>query len=187
MRKLILLPAFTLLGASPALAAEGPFFSLRNTDFVVLISFLIFIGILYYFKVPALIGGLLDKRAATIKAELEEARALREQAQTLLASYERKQKEVQEQADRIVAQARDEANTAAAQAKDDLKKSIARRIAAAEDQIASAEAAAIKEVRDRAVVIAIGAARDVIAKQMTAADASKSVDEGIAIVDAKLH
>lgn len=187
MRKLILIPALLALTTSPALAAEGPFFSLKNSDFVVLISFLIFVGILFYFKVPALVNGLLDKRAAMIKAELEEARALREEAQTLLASYERKQKEVQEQAERIIAQARDEATAVAAQAKEDLKKSIARRIASAEDQIASAEAAAIKEVRDRAVVIAIGAARDVIAKQMTAADAGKMIDDGIAIVDAKLH
>ncbi|MDX5383230.1 MAG: F0F1 ATP synthase subunit B [Rhodobacterales bacterium] len=186
MRQLILVPAL-LLAASPAFAAGGPFFSLKNTDFVVLLAFLLFIGVLFYFKVPGMIGGLLDKRADTIRGELEEARALREEAQTLLASYERKQKEVQEQADRIIAQAKDEAATAAEQAKADLQKSIARRIAAAEDQIASAEAAAIKEVRDRAVVIAIGAARDLIAKQMTAADGNKLIDEGIDIVDAKLH
>ncbi len=186
MRQLILVPAL-LLAASPAFAAGGPFFSLKNTDFVVLLAFLLFIGVIYYFKVPGMIGGLLDKRADTIRGELEEARALREEAQTLLASYERKQKEVQEQADRIIAQAKDEAATAAEQAKADLQKSIARRIAAAEDQIASAEAAAIKEVRDRAVVIAIGAARDVIAKQMTAADGNKLIEEGIDVVDAKLH
>ena len=186
MRQLILVPAL-LLAASPAFAAGGPFFSLKNTDYVVLLAFLRFIGVIYYFKVPGMIGGLLDKRADTIRGELEEARALREEAQTLLASYERKQKEVQEQADRIIAQAKDEAATAAEQAKADLQKSIARRIAAAEDQIASAEAAAIKEVRDRAVVIAIGAARDVIAKQMTAADGNKLIEEGIDVVDAKLH
>ncbi|MFD1194579.1 F0F1 ATP synthase subunit B [Seohaeicola saemankumensis] len=186
MRTLILVPAL-LLAASPAFAAGGPFFSLKNTDFVVLLAFLLFIGVLFYFKVPGMIGGLLDKRADTIRGELEEARALREEAQTLLASYERKQKEVQEQADRIIAQAKDEAATAAEQAKADLQKSIARRIAAAEDQIASAEAAAIKEVRDRAVVIAIGAARDVIAKQMTAADGNKLIEDGIDVVDAKLH
>jgi F-type H+-transporting ATPase subunit b len=187
MRKLILIPALVALSTTPALAAEGPFFSLKNTDFVVLVSFIVFVGILFYFKVPAMIGGLLDKRAATIKSELEEARALRDEAQTLLASYERKQKEVQAQADRIIAQARDEATASAAQAKDDLQKSIARRIAAAEEQIASAEAAAIKEVRDRAVVIAVGAAREVLAKQMTAEDAGKLIDAGIAQVDAKLH
>ncbi|MFU8883117.1 MAG: F0F1 ATP synthase subunit B [Rhodobacterales bacterium] len=192
MRKLfiapaLLAPAALALTSGQALAAEGPFFSLRNTDFVVLVSFLVFIGIVVYFKVPALIGGLLDKRATAIRSELDEARALREEAQTLLASYERKQKEVQEQANRIVAQAKDEAANAAAQAKEDLKKSIARRIAAAEDQIASAEAAAIKEVRDRAVIIAIGAARDVIAKQMTAADGNKLIEDGIGVVEAKLH
>lgn len=187
MRKLILFPAILALTSGPALAAEGPFFSLRNTDFVVLVSFIVFIGILFYFKVPTLIGGLLDKRAIAIRSELDEARALREEAQSLLASYERKQKEVQEQADRIVAQARDEAAAVATQAKADLEKSITRRIAAAEDQIASAEAAAIKEVRDRAVAIAIAAARDVIAKQMTAADANKLIDDGIDVVDAKLH
>lgn len=185
MRNLILVPA--LLAATPAFAASGPFFSLKNTDFVVLLAFLLFIGVLYYFKVPALLGGLLDKRANNIRAELDEARVLRDEAQALLASYERKQKEVQEQADRIIAQARSEAASAAEQAKEDLKKSIARRIAAAEDQIASAEAAAVKDVRDRAVVIAIGAARDVIAKQMTAADGNQLIDDAIAVVDAKLH
>ncbi len=187
MRKLLLAPAILTLTSGQALAAEGPFFSLRNTDFVVLVSFLVFIGIVVYFKVPALIGGLLDKRATAIRSELDEARALREEAQTLLASYERKQKEVQEQANRIVAQAKDEAANAATQAKEDLKKSIARRITAAEEQIASAEAAAIKEVRDRAVVIAIAAARDVIAKQMTAADGNKLIEDGIEVVEAKLH
>ena len=90
MRKLLLAPALLALTSGQALAATGPFFTLRNTDFVVLVSFLVFIGILFYFKVPTLIGGLLDKRAQTISAELDEARALREEAQTLLASYERK-------------------------------------------------------------------------------------------------
>ena len=68
-----------------------------------------------------------------------------------------------------------------------MKTSIARRLAAAEGQIASAEAAALKEVRDQAVIIAVGAARDVIAKQMTATDGNKLIDEAIAEVEAKLH
>ena len=89
MRKLAIL--FALTAASPAFAASGPFFSLGNTDFVVLIAFIVFIGVLFYFKVPGMIGGMLDKRADDIKSELDEARALREEAQTILASYERKQ------------------------------------------------------------------------------------------------
>jgi F-type H+-transporting ATPase subunit b len=173
--------------ASPALAASGPFFSLHNTNFVVLVAFIIFLGVLIYFKVPGMLGGMLDKRAEGIKAELDEARALREEAQTILASYERKQKEVQEQADRIVTTAREEAAQAAEKAKEDLKHSIARRLAAAEEQIASAEASAVKEVRDEAVSIAIAVARDIIAKQMTAAEANKLIDHAIAEADAKLH
>ncbi|MCL4169532.1 UNVERIFIED_CONTAM: hypothetical protein GTU68_021605, partial [Idotea baltica] len=122
---------------------------------------------------------MLDSRAEGIKSELDEARALREEAQTILASYERKQQEVKEQADRIVSTAREEAAQAAEKAKDDLKLSIVRRLAAAEDQIASAEASAVREVRDQAIIIAIAASREVIGKQMTAADGNKLIDSAI--------
>ncbi|XDA99161.1 F0F1 ATP synthase subunit B [Sulfitobacter sp. LCG007] len=173
--------------ASPAAAATGPFFSLHNTDFVVLLAFLLFIAVLVYFKVPDRIGAMLDKRADGIRSELEEARALREEAQTLLASYERKQKEVQGQADRIVAHAREEAQVAAEQARADLAKSLERRMAAAEEQIGSAQSAAVREVRDQSIAVAIAAAREVIASQMTASDANKLIDASIAQVEAKLH
>lgn len=176
-----------LTAASPALAATGPFFSLSNTNFVVLIAFLLFVSVLVYLKVPSLLGGMLDKRADGIKAELDEARAIREEAQTLLASYERKQKEVKGQADRIVDHAKEEAAEAAELAKEQLKVSIARRIKAAEDQIASAEANAVKEVRDRAVTVAVDVAKQVVAKQITAAQGNKLIDQAISDVEAKLH
>lgn len=184
MKKLSILLA---LPASPAMAAEGPFFSLRNSEFVVLIAFIAFVALLIYLKVPAKLTGMLDARAASIKAELDEARSLREEAKSILATYERRQKEVQEQADRIVAQAKDEAMAAAAQAKADLKSSIARRLASATEQIASAEAAAIRQVREQAVSVAVAAAGDVLSKQMTADAASSSIDDAIAQVEARLH
>ncbi len=173
--------------ASPALAASGPFFSLGNTDFVVLLGFILFIAVLFYFKVPGLIGGALDNRAEGIKSELDEARALHEEARSLLASYERKQREVQTQAEAIVSAAKDDAVLAADQAKADLEKSIARRLAAAQDQIASAEASAVKEVRDQAITVAVSAANAVLAKQMTATQANKLIDAAIADVGEKLH
>ncbi len=176
-----------VLAASPALAATGPFISLKNTNFIVLIAFLLFIGALVYLKVPGIVAGMLDKRADAIRAELDEAKALREEAQTVLATYERKQREVKDQADRIVEHAREEARLAAEQAKADLKASMARRIAAAEDQIASAQAKVVREVRDEAVAVAVAAAREVIAAQMTAARGNKLIDEAIATVEAKLH
>ncbi|WP_209506154.1 MULTISPECIES: F0F1 ATP synthase subunit B [unclassified Ruegeria] len=177
----------TVGAASPALAASGPFFSLGNTDFVVLLGFIVFIAVLFYFKVPGMIGGALDNRAEGIKAELDEARALHEEARSLLASYERKQREVQAQADAIVEAAKQDAALAADQAKVDLEKSIERRLAAAQDQIASAEASAVKDVRDQAVSVAVAAASSVLAKQMTAAQANKLIEASIADVGAKLH
>jgi F-type H+-transporting ATPase subunit b len=146
------------LAAEPGYEPGYDFTSLFNTDFVVLIGFLVFLSILFYFNVPAMLGGMLDKRADGIKSELDEARALREEAQTLLASYERKQREVTEQSERIVAQARTDAEAAAEAAKAELAKSIERRLAAAEDQIASAEAKAVRAVSDRAVEVAVAAA-----------------------------
>ena len=189
MKRLALVSAATAaaLAASPALAASGPFFSLRNTNFIVLLAFIVFIGILLYVKVPSKLGGMLDNRAESIKSELEEAKALREEARALLATYEKKQKEVLEQADRIVTSARQEALDAATKAKDDLKVSMARRLQAAEDQIASAEAGAIRQVRERAISVAVAAASDVLAKQVTPESAAASIDDAIQQVAAKLH
>lgn len=185
--RIVLASVLTLAATSPAFAASGPFFSLSNTNFIVSIAFLLFIGVLVYFKVPGMIGGLLDKRAEEIQSDLVEARSLREEAQTLLASYERKQAQVQEQADRIVESARADAKAAAEQAKADLEKSITRRLAAAEEQIASAEASAVKAVRDQAISVAMSVAREEMARQMTKADASALIDASIEDVATKLH
>lgn len=160
---------------------------LNDTNIVVLISFLIFVGVLLYFKVPALVGGILDQRADKIRADIDEARKLREEAQTLLASYERKQKEVEAQAAKIVSSARDEAQAAGEQAREDLKASVARRVQAAEDQIASAEQAAVAQVRDQAISVAVAAARGIIADKLSAAEAGKLIDASIADVGEKLH
>ena len=193
MMKKLLTAAALLALSGPALAAEPgyaagyDFTSLFNTDFVVLIGFLVFLSVLFYFKVPSMLGGLLDKRAEGIKAELDEARALREEAQTLLASYERKQREVADQAERIVAQAKADAEAAAEQARADLDRSIARRLQAAEDQIASAEDKAVRSVRNRAVEVAVAAAAETIGKGMKAADANTLIDNAIGEVERRLH
>jgi F-type H+-transporting ATPase subunit b len=180
MKKLSL--ALVLL-ASPAAASSGLSFSLSNTNFIVLVSFLLFIGVLLRFKVPHKLVGLLDARAAQIKGDLEEARALRDEAQAILGSYDRKQKEMHEQSERIIATARDEASLAAKQAKADLKQSIARRLASAQERITTAEVAAVREVRETAVAVAA----DLLTQQMTADAAAASIDASIDQVQSKLH
>jgi F-type H+-transporting ATPase subunit b len=188
MRKLLTL-ALALAASSPALAATGDygFFSLQNTDFVVLLAFLVLLGVLLYFRVPQMLSGMLDRRAETVRRELEEARALREEAQRLVASFEQKRREVAEQSARIVADAQAEAQRAATQARADAARAVERRLASAEEQIRAAEAKAVREVRDRAVAVAIAAARDVLTTQLTPAASDRLVEDSIAQVGAKLH
>ncbi len=178
-----------LLAAAPALAAvEGkPFLSLYNTDIVVAIAFLLFIGILVYYRVPGIIGGMLDRRAEQIRSDLDEARQLREEAQQVLAGYERKLREVKDQAQRIVERATEEARDAAAQAERDMAARVERRIAGAEEQIAAAEAEALRSVRNRAAAVAVAAAAEVIARQMSEEEAGRLIDAGIGEVEARLH
>jgi F-type H+-transporting ATPase subunit b len=185
MKKLLTLPL--MLAATPVFAAEGPFFSLRNAEFVVTLAFLIFVGALIYFGVPGIIGRLLDDRANGIKNNLDEARLLREEAQALLVSYEAKAREVTAQSARIVEGAKAEAQAAADQAKADLAKSIARKLAAAEEQIESTVKAAEAAVRDRAVTVSVLVAAEVLKSQMTADQAAASIDASIAQVAARLH
>lgn len=184
MKKLI---ALLILSATPALAAGGPFFSLYNTNFVVLLAFLLFIAVLMKAGVPGKIGAMLDARAAGIKANLDEARALRDEAKALLSSYDAKHKEVLEQSARIIATAKEEAQTAADHAKEELAQSITRRLAAAQEQITAAEASALRQVRESAIAVAVAAAGEVLAKQKTAESAASAIDASIAQVDAKFH
>ena len=186
--KKLLTSASLILAAAPAFAAgEGPFFSLRNSEFVVGVAFVAFIGLLIYMGIPKKVGGMLDARAAGIKTDLDEARQLRDEARALLETYEAKQREVAEQSARIVATAKQEAEAAAAQAKVDLKDSIARRMTAAAEQIESSVKAAERAVRDQAISVSVAVAADVLKRQMTAAQANASIDASIAQVAAKLH
>ena len=177
------------LFASPAFAAVAgkPFFSLYNTDLIVLVAFVIFVGVLIYYKVPGRVTGILDDRASTIKSELDEARRLREEALELHASFERKQAEVKDKAARIVEKAKADAQIAADETKAEIEASIERRLKAAEEQIASAEAAALRQVRDRAAAVAVSAAGDIIAKNMDDARSDQLIADATEAAGKYLH
>lgn len=160
---------------------------LNNTNIVVAIGFVIFLGILVYVGLPGMLTRKLDERAMRIKAELDEARELREEAQSLLAGYERRQKEVKTQAEDIVRAARAEAEKAAEAAKEDIRRSVARRMQTATEQIAAAEQAAVRQIKDRAAAVAVAAAGDVLRQKMQAKDADRLIDSAISEVGAKLH
>lgn len=158
-----------------------------DTWFVFGIAVVIFLGILGYFRVHGMIAKALDDRAERIRRELDEARRLREEAQATFAQFERKSREVDAQAQEIIDRAKKEAGQAAEKAKADLEASIERRLKQAEEQIALAEAKAVRDVRNRAVEVAIAAAGEVIAQKMPEEKADALIDDAIEKVGELLH
>ena len=148
-------------------------------------AFVLFVGILVYFKVPGMLTGALDERAKKISDDLDQARELREEAQVLLATYQRKQRDALKEAEEIIAHAKEEAMREAKQAEKKLEEAIARRQQAALNKIALAEAQAENEVRDTAIEIAIAAATAVVAQQVRGDRADALVDT--AIQDLRRH
>lgn len=142
-------------------------------------AFVLFIGIVAYYRVPQMLLGSLDSRARRIREQLEEAQRLREEAQTLLATYERRQRDALKEAEGIVAHARDEARREAEEAQAKLALQIERREQLALEKIALAESQAQKQVRDAAVEIAIAAAESVIRRHLTDDRATGLIDESI--------
>jgi F-type H+-transporting ATPase subunit b len=153
----------------------------------VLVSFLLFIALLIYLKVPAMAAKALDERAAKIAKELEEARKLREEAQALLDSYKAKRGEAEREAANIVAQAKTDAEEFAAESRRKLTETIERRSKQAEQKIAQAEAAAMKDVRDLAVELAVKAASKLSAEAVKGTRGAKLVDDSIAAIKSRLN
>ncbi|WP_142848165.1 F0F1 ATP synthase subunit B [Telmatospirillum sp. J64-1] len=154
-------------------------------EFWVLVSFLLVVGFAWR-PVGRAIANALDNRAEGIRARIEEAVHLREEAQEMLATYQRKQRDAMKEAEEIVAHAKAEAERIAAQAAKDLDAAMLRRERQAMERIAQAEAAAAKEVRDRAIDIAMVATRQIIAQNLPADRAALLVDEAIKDLPSKL-
>jgi F-type H+-transporting ATPase subunit b len=136
--------------------------------FFALVGLVIFFVIAVYIKAPALTAKWLDERAGRIKAELDDARRLREEAQALLAEYQKKRKDAEAQAAEILAAAKHEAELLVKDVKAKTEDYVARRTQAAEQKIAQAEREAVNEVRARAVDLAVEAARSVMSGEVDA-------------------
>lgn len=134
-----------------------------ETEAWVAIGFVIFLGVLVYLGAHRRIIDGLDQRQARIKAELDEAQRLRQEAQALLADYQRKQREAEGEAAAIVAGATAEAERLAAEAKARMEDLVARRTKMAEVKIAQAEAQALADVRAAAADAAVAAAEKILA------------------------
>lgn len=161
-------------------------FNPANPEFWVLIAFLGFVGLLTYYGVPGMVAKMLDARADAIRAELDEARRLREEAQQLLADYQRKSREAEDEAKSIIDQAKREAEIYATETKRGLKESLERRTKLAEEKIARAEAQAVAEVRSMAVDQAISGAEKILKSRMAGESGTKLVETGIRELSSRL-
>jgi F-type H+-transporting ATPase subunit b len=160
---------------------------LHNPAFWVGVSFFGFVALLVYLKVPGALGKSLDERADAIRKELDQARRLREEAQDLLADYQAKQRQAEEEAKAIVEQARREADAMKTDSERALKESIERRSKIAEEKIARAEAQAVAEVRAAAVELATAAAEKVLAARATGAVGQSLIEQSIRDLKGKLN
>ena len=160
---------------------------ITESEFWVAVSFIIFLGVLFYFGVHKKLVTMLDARALEISKELAEARRLREEAEKVLADYRRKEGEAANEAGSIIALAAKEAEMLAAETRKSVKEHFDRRMKLAEEKIARAEQDAVREVRSVAVDAAVAAAQSLIAEKLTPDRAEKLVTESIDTLKSKLN
>ena len=181
--------AVVLAAPSFALAAEEgksvPFWA--DTSFWVLVGFAIVIGLFAYMGVHKTMAKGLDERAQKIADELDSARRMREEAQELLAQYQRRQREAEDEAQGIIDQAKKDAARMAEETRDKINDQIARRAKAAEDKIARAEAQALAEVRQQTADLAIDTAREIIKSRVDQGAQSALIERAIDELRTKLH
>jgi len=153
----------------------------------VLVAFILFIALLVYLKVPAKVAAMLDDRANKIASELAEAKRLREEAQALLAEYQKKRVDAERDAVNIIEQAKREAEAFATEARAKLTETLDRRSRQAEQKIAQAEAQAVKEVRNIATDLAVAAAGHLIGSTAKGDAGNRLIEDGISQVKSKLN
>src|SRR3954447_22450846 len=157
-----------------------------EAEFWVAIAFALFVGVLAYYGVHKLLLRMLDERRERIRGELDEARRLKEEAQALLASYQRKKQEAEQEAQAIVAGAHAEAERLASETAARMEEFIGRRSQMAETKIAQAEAQALADVRAAAADAAVAAAGKVLAKTVKGSLADDLINKGVEYLKSKL-
>ena len=167
-------------------ASDAPMFSLANTDFVVAIAFVIFVGVLIYFKVPRVIANLLDNRAETIRSEIDEAHKLLEEAKTLLAKLEREHKENIAKGQDIIQDAKLTSKKILEDSKSEIKDAVARKLAMAERQIKINEKEVINAIRGDLIDSAFKAAQEQIEKKVDLKLSNSVVEESIDEIGSRL-
>jgi F-type H+-transporting ATPase subunit b len=161
--------------------------ALAETENWVALGFLLFLGLLVYLGVHRKVIAALDQRGARIKAELDDARRLREEAHALLIEFERKGREAENEAAAIIAGAKAEAERLATEARTRMEEFVARRTKMAEAKIVQAEAQAVADVRSAAADAAVSAAEKILSSAAKGKLAEDLLTQGIEDVRKKFN
>ena len=180
---MITLLAFALSPGAGYAAGSKKMISLDNTDFVVLISFLIFVGVLVYFKVPAIIASFLDKRAEDIQNEIEKASEILEEAKEILSTIEADHIRTSETIEKMVITAKDRAGEEEEKAKKHIEELMKSKLLSAEGQVRSNERKILEEIEARAVDLSIEKVREKLSKSLSGSDYDKHFDSSIQSIE----
>ena len=164
-------------------AGSEKMFSLNNTDFVVLISFLIFVGVLIYFKVPSIITAFLDKRSDDIKNEIERASEILEEAKQILSSIETDHIKTIDTIEKMVTTAKDRAGDEEEKAKKYIEELMKNKLASAEGQVNLNERKILEEIEQRAIDLSIEKVRVRLSKSLSGVDYERYFDSSIKSVE----
>jgi len=158
-----------------------------EAEFWVAVAFVILMAIFAYVGVHRTVLKALDHRSERIKAELDDARRLKDEAAKLLAEYQARHPSAEREAQDIITNARAEAERIAAEAKTKMEDFVARRTKTAEGKIALAEAQALADVRAAAADAAITAASNILTQSVKGPVADELLAKGIDEVRQKLN
>ncbi len=153
----------------------------------VAIAFVILMGVFAWLGVHRTMFTALDHRAERIKAELDDARRLKDEAAKVLDEYKARRASAEREAEEIVTNARAEAERIAANARTKMEDFVARRTKTAESKIALAEAQALADVRAAAAEAAVTAATTILSQSVKGQVADDLLAKGIAEVRQKLN
>jgi F-type H+-transporting ATPase subunit b len=160
---------------------------LSDPEFWVAAAFVILIGVFIYYGIHRTVLKSLDHRSDRIRAELDDARRLKDEAAKLLAEYQARHASAEREARDIVEGARAEAERIASEAKTKMEDFVARRTKTAESKIALAEAQAVADVRSAAANAAVAAASTILSQSVKGQVADDLLSKGIAEVRQKLN
>ena len=166
--------------------SDAPALSLDNTNFVVSIAFVAFLGLIFYLKVPSKISRLLDDRSRSIEAEINNANLILEESKTMLADLEREHKINIEKAKKILIDAEAEAKNILSEAKKQVRLDIERKVKLAEEQIKATESSVIKSIKDKAIDQSVMVAKAALLRKAKNKKDGSNIDQSLKDLEAGL-